>query len=516
MADDRPAFSVVEQAQLQQAVAFLHAGQLEQSRALCQALLKTNSRQPDALHILGILAHQSGRLDDARRLIAKAISVGAPKAIFHSNLGNVLQDLQRPRNALESYDRALALQPDLAATHYNRALVLDALGRYGEAVDAFDRAIALDGGFAAAHFDRGNALVRHGRRGEALGSYQRAVALDPGHTEARKSILWLAITDPSPDTDLETLITETCAATVAAEANALVAAGTIPTFRVHHDAEQSAYLLAQGHEDMRQAHEALKGIAAREAHGGEFQLLDSEIATINHARGRVLRQEVGDDLTHLLNPGNDWAALEKQYLSGTPEVVVIDELLTGPALLALRRFCLASTVWRSEYDNHYLGAFAADGFVNPLLLRIAEELRERMPRIFFPHPLEQLWAFKYDSRMRRGINVHADFARVNLNFWITPDEANLDPSSGGLVVYDVPAPTSWTFQEYNNDSKRIHDFLKTRRSKKRVVPYRCNRAVLFNSNLFHETDAIHFKEGYENRRINITYLFGRGPAGEAA
>jgi hypothetical protein len=31
---------------------------------------------------------------------------------------------------------------------------------------------------------------------------------------------------------------------------------------------------------------------------------------------------------------------------------------------------------------------------------------------------------------------------------------------------------------------------------------------LFNSNLFHETDAINFKTGYENRRMNVTMLFG--------
>jgi hypothetical protein len=31
--------------------------------------------------------------------------------------------------------------------------------------------------------------------------------------------------------------------------------------------------------------------------------------------------------------------------------------------------------------------------------------------------------------------VHADSAAVNVNIWITDDEANLDQNSGGLVVY---------------------------------------------------------------------------------
>ena len=41
-----------------------------------------------------------------------------------------------------------------------------------------------------------------------------------------------------------------------------------------------------------------------------------------------------------------------------------------------------------------------------------------------------------------------------------------------------------------------------------TVPYRANRAVIFDSDLFHETDQIAFKEGYLNRRINITMLYG--------
>ncbi|HAP42138.1 MAG TPA: hypothetical protein DCQ94_20645, partial [Nitrospira sp.] len=66
-----------------------------------------------------------------------------------------------------------------------------------------------------------------------------------------------------------------------------------------------------------------------------------------------------------------------------------------------------------------------DGFASPLLLQIAEELRRRLPRIFGRHRLTQAWAFKHDSA-RRGLNIHADAAAVNVNFWITPDEANRD------------------------------------------------------------------------------------------
>ncbi len=40
------------------------------------------------------------------------------------------------------------------------------------------------------------------------------------------------------------------------------------------------------------------------------------------------------------------------------------------------------------------------------------------------------------------------------------------------------------------------------------IPYRANRAVVFNSDLFHETDQFTFKDEHESRRINITLLYG--------
>ena len=42
-----------------------------------------------------------------------------------------------------------------------------------------------------------------------------------------------------------------------------------------------------------------------------------------------------------------------------------------------------------------------------------------------------------------------------------------------------------------------------------VVPYRQNRAAMFDARLFHHSDAPRFAAGYENHRINLTLLFGR-------
>eukprot|EP01043_Picozoa_sp_COSAG02_P050338 COSAG02_NODE_5164_length_4578_cov_7.409243_3_plen_140_part_00 len=62
------------------------------------------------------------------------------------------------------------------------------------------------------------------------------------------------------------------------------------------------------------------------------------------------------------------------------------------------------------------------------------ELRAGFPDIIGNLTLQNFWCYKYESG-ESGIQVHADDAEVNLNFWVTPDESNTDLNRGGLVVW---------------------------------------------------------------------------------
>ena len=180
------------------------------------------------------------------------------------------------------------------------------------------------------------------------------------------------------------------------------------------------------------------------------------------------------------------------------------------------------SVWHSVKEGGYLGAYLREGFASPVLLRLAEELRAALPGVFGEHQLTQLWAYKYAQRSPRGTALHADQAAVNVNLWITPDDANLEEEGGGaaaserdggMAVYDVPPPGSWGMGEYNSvgaeAQARIRRFLRESGARREQVPHRANRVVIFDSTLFHESSEHHFKPGYKNRRINITLLFGK-------
>jgi hypothetical protein len=93
---------------------------------------------------------------------------------------------------------------------------------------------------------------------------------------------------------------------------------------------------------------------------------------------------------------------------------------------------------------------------------------------------------------------------------VTPDRANRNPDGGGLVVCRAPPPAAWQVQGYDADMAAISAFLDRHAGRTAwLCPYRENRAVLFESRLFHRSGATDFATGYENHRINLTLLFGR-------
>lgn len=189
--------------------------------------------------------------------------------------------------------------------------------------------------------------------------------------------------------------------------------------------------------------------------------------------------------------------------------VALDQFLAPDALEAILHFCQKSTIWHDDHKaGGYLGSYIDDGFSCPLLYQVARELKETLPGILGAWSLLQMWGYNHDSRCE-GIGLHADSAAVNVNFWLTPDEANRDPEHGGLLVYPLEAPADWNFDTLNNATAQMQELISAQAVSPVKIPYAQNRAVIFRSRFFHATDQVDFEPGYLNRRINVTLLYGR-------
>jgi tetratricopeptide (TPR) repeat protein len=292
---------------------------------------------------------------------------------------------------------------------------------------------------------------------------------------------------------------------------------SVPAHFALHNVEQLEHILAIGNYD----EQAFAGIFTEELPGLRRRLADviagahgkAPWVSVHGRSSRILAdppyvRASEEKLPRYLNTGVDYRAIQQAVVTGGQKVQVIDDFLTPDALDQLQKFCLESTVWRHPYKFGYVGAFPQDGFASVSLFAIAEELLAALGEAFGGYQLAQWWGFAYDAQLP-GTDIHGDDADFSLNVWITPDSANLDPSRGGLVVWDKTAPSDWSFDDYNSGGDRVRQFLQDHNAESTVVPYRVNRAVLFEGHLFHRTDDFAFAPGFANRRRSVTLLFRR-------
>ena len=159
-------------------------GQWAQAKSMYEAVLAQQPAHADALHLLGVIAFQTGHPLVAVTLMNKAIALQPTNPVFHANCANGYKALGRLDDALQRYDQAIALQPRYVEAYCNRGVVLRQLHRYEQALESYDQALALDPKYVEAYANRGVVLQALGRLQEALESFDQAIALKPDHVAA--------------------------------------------------------------------------------------------------------------------------------------------------------------------------------------------------------------------------------------------------------------------------------------------------------------------------------------------
>ena len=164
----------------------LHAQQRDFQGAIPILLssLKSNPKQPQTLDTLGNALRALGRHKEALNCYEKAIALRPDFAQAFYDRGVALQLAKRPNDAILSYDKAIALKADLAGAHHNRGNALADLERHSEALDSYDRALAISNRNPESFNNRGNSLRALGRLADALESYDRALKIKPDYFEA--------------------------------------------------------------------------------------------------------------------------------------------------------------------------------------------------------------------------------------------------------------------------------------------------------------------------------------------
>ncbi|KVQ51349.1 hypothetical protein WK03_06365 [Burkholderia cepacia] len=153
-----------------------HEGALQHAEHAYAELLALDPEHPEALHLLGAVRFQQGRLDDAEPLMRRSVE-RQPVPLALANYSAVLAGLGREHDALARLDEALAINPLHQRVLFQRAGLLAQLARYDEACAVYDRLLELTPGFADGYVKRSDMLRALGRAGDALADCDRAIAL---------------------------------------------------------------------------------------------------------------------------------------------------------------------------------------------------------------------------------------------------------------------------------------------------------------------------------------------------
>jgi len=209
-------------AALEAAVAHHRAGRLDRAERAYRTIIADDPDNPDALNLLGVVAGQNGRPDEAIEHLRHAARLGRRNPLYYYNLGLAYQSAERMAEAVAAFRRALRIKPDHvealmslgaallaggdldgaetccrkalrlapddARAHNNMSAVHLALEALDDAEIAARDALRLAPDLAEAHNNLGAVHLAREQLADAAMCFREALGHRPGYAEARNNL----------------------------------------------------------------------------------------------------------------------------------------------------------------------------------------------------------------------------------------------------------------------------------------------------------------------------------------
>jgi len=133
---------------------------------------------------MGVTLQDQGKLEEAIEAYNKSLAIKPDYAEAYYNMGNALKVQGKLEEAIEAYNKVLAIKPDYAEAHHNKGNALKDQGKLEEAIEAYNKALAIKPDYAETYNNMGNALQEQGKLEEAIDAYNKSLAIKPDFAEA--------------------------------------------------------------------------------------------------------------------------------------------------------------------------------------------------------------------------------------------------------------------------------------------------------------------------------------------
>lgn len=160
---------------------FLYGQDYEGAKRENRLALELDPEQAEAHNNLGLVYLAQGLLPEAAAQFSQALanlSYPTPEYAAY-NLGKTQYLQGNYTEAIESYERSLAILPNNAEASFELGMSYARIGRLAEAEKALNATLRLRPENVRARYELGMALFKQGRKAEATAEFRRVVELDP-------------------------------------------------------------------------------------------------------------------------------------------------------------------------------------------------------------------------------------------------------------------------------------------------------------------------------------------------
>jgi len=164
------------------------SGNLQQTEQVLRQILQAQPQHTQALHLLGVVAHQAGNIELATQLIAQAIAIRPDVALFRSNLCEMYRQLNKLDDALIHGKKAVELDIGNASAHSNLGIVWYDKGELDKAEACQEKALDISPSFIAALNNLGSIYRDKKDLSMAEEYYRKVLSIAPQHLESMNNL----------------------------------------------------------------------------------------------------------------------------------------------------------------------------------------------------------------------------------------------------------------------------------------------------------------------------------------
>ncbi|MGN6453011.1 MAG: sulfotransferase [Steroidobacteraceae bacterium] len=168
---------------------------IPRAAAIAEQALAEGFEHPLLLNVVAARLEAEGRLEEAVRLLERAVALAPEDVPARNALALCLQRLDRPAEALRHLDELLGKHPGLGFAHASKGNALIALGSLGLARETHLRALELDPGNLAAIGSLASIATHRGEHSEARRWAQQLLARMPGFPDGVLSLAAAELAD---------------------------------------------------------------------------------------------------------------------------------------------------------------------------------------------------------------------------------------------------------------------------------------------------------------------------------